>query len=56
MTPGHMRADRWSSTFWESRVVEADREGLGGTDSDGRVWFSARVMVEGEEAIVELRK
>jgi hypothetical protein len=27
-----------------------------GTDSDGTVWFSARVMVESEEAIVELRK
>ena len=48
--------DEVTVNIWETGVAEADGEGIGGTDSDGTVWFFARVMVEGEEAFVELRK
>jgi hypothetical protein len=48
--------DEVTVNIWESGVVEVDREEVEATDSDGTVFISARVMVEGKEAIVMVRK
>jgi hypothetical protein len=41
---------------WEDGIVEVDREGVEASDGSGTAWISKQVQVEGEDAIIMVRK
>ena len=41
---------------WEDGIVEVDREGVEASDGSGTAWISKQVQVEGEDAIIMIRK
>ena len=41
---------------WEDGIVEVDREGVEASDESGTVWISKEAKVEGQVAIVMIRK
>jgi hypothetical protein len=41
---------------WEDGIVEVDKEGVEASDGSGTAWISKQVQVEGEDAIIMVRK